>query len=119
MGKIKIHELAKKLNMVSKDLIKIAQDMGGEVKNHLSSIDEEVAIKIEKKKTGKEKQQEDKKDEKVTKKEKAEKNETPVIIRREVIISDEELAKREEELRKKKETRKKEVGFVERNKSKG
>lgn len=115
MGKIKIHELAKKLNMVSKELIKIANDMGIEVKNHLSSIDEEIAQKIEERVDTKTNQQETKKEEKAMKKEKAD---TPVIIRREVIISDEELAKREEEARKKKETRKKEVGFVERNKNK-
>ena len=109
MGKIKIHELAKKLNMVSKELIKIASDMGIEVKNHLSSIDEEIAQKIEKKISV-----QTKKEGKIIKKEKTE---SPVIIRREVIISDEELAQKEE-AKKKKETKKKEVGFIERNNTK-
>ena len=120
MDKIKIHELAKKLNMVSKDIIKIANDMGVEVKNHLSSIDEEIAKKIEKKVNVQNKKEIKKdndtaKEEKVSKKEKSQ---TPVIIRREVIISDEEIAKREEEEKRKKEIKKKEVGFVERSKNK-
>ncbi len=120
MDKIKIHELAKKLNMVSKDIIKIANDMGIEVKNHLSSIDEEIAKKIEKKVNSQNKKEIKKdndtaKEEKVSKKEKSG---TPVIIRREVIISDEEIAKREEEEKRKKEVKKKGVGFVERSKNK-
>ena len=111
MDKIKIHELAKKLNIGSKDIIKILTDMGIEVKNHLSSIDEDIAKKIEKKAVSQNK----KNDEKNTKKEKTE---TPVIIRREVIITDEELARKDEEEKKKKENRKKEVGFVERSRNK-
>ncbi len=115
MGKIKIHEIAKEFDLTSKEIIEKAEKLGIKVKNHLSSIDDEVAEKIrtsiKKKKTNNIIKEE--------KKAKSAKQETPVIIRREVIISEEELLKREEQENKKKlEEKKKEVGFVERNKSK-
>ncbi len=115
MGKIKIHEIAKEFDLTSKEIIEKAEKLGIKVKNHLSSIDDEVAEKIrtsiKKKKTNNTIKEE--------KKAKSAKQETPVIIRREVIISEEELLKREEQENKKKlEEKKKEVGFVERNKSK-
>lgn len=123
MGKIKIHEIAKKLDLTSKEIIERATKLGIDVKNHLSSVEEEVAKKIEdsikelkNKNTKSEKKEvEQSKD----KKKKEDKQESPVIIRREVIISDEEIAKREEEEKKKKmEEHKKQVGFVERNTNK-
>jgi translation initiation factor IF-2 len=40
MAKIRIHELAKKLNMNSKDLVARLRQMGYSVKNHMSTIDE-------------------------------------------------------------------------------
>ena len=40
MGKIKLYELAKELNLASKDLLKIASENGIEVKSHLSSLDD-------------------------------------------------------------------------------
>ena len=47
------------------------------------------------------------------------KKDEPVIIRREVIISDEEIVKKEEEEKQKRQKeREKQLGFVERNKSK-
>jgi len=134
MSKIKIHELAKKLNKQSKEVMEVANSMGLDIKSHMNTVDEEIAAKIEeimsgkkpekaKKETKKEetsKQKEAKKSnsskqEDSSKKEKA--NDTPVIIRREVIISDEELAKREKQLKEKSQKDRKDVGFVERNRN--
>ncbi len=47
MGKIKIHEIAKKLGLTSKEIIEKATKLGIDVKNHLSSVEENVATKIE------------------------------------------------------------------------
>lgn len=47
MGKIKIHEIAKKLGLTSKEIIEKATKLGIDVKNHLSSVEEEVVSKIE------------------------------------------------------------------------
>ncbi len=49
MGKVKIYEIAKELNMDNKDLIGIAKELGIEAKSHLSSIDEADAKKIKQK----------------------------------------------------------------------
>lgn len=113
MGKIKIHEIAKKLDLTSKEIIEIANKLGIEVKNHLSSVEEDIAKKIEAslKKEVKEKTAKSDSNKKTNK---IEKTENPVIIRRAVIISDEEIAKKEEE-EKRKSQAKKDVGFVERN----
>ncbi|MCI9016678.1 MAG: translation initiation factor IF-2 [Clostridia bacterium] len=110
LGKIKIHEIAKKLNLTSKEIIEIANKLGIEVKNHLSAVEQKVAEKIEESF----KNLKNQKLEKPT--EKKSKNDTPVIIRREVIITDEEVVKKQEE--KRKNERKKEVGFLERNNNK-
>jgi translation initiation factor IF-2 len=48
MAKIRIHELAKKLNMNSKDLVARLRQMGYSVKNHMSTIDEKEIAKIKK-----------------------------------------------------------------------
>ena len=89
MGKMKVYELAKKLNKASKDIIAVAEKLGIEVKNHLSSLEDEAIEKIEKNiNVG-----ENKVKKVEQKKEKTEKNESPVIIRRQVIISDEEIKK--------------------------
>ncbi len=128
LGKIKIHEIAKKLGLTSKEIIEKATKLGIDVKNHMSSVEEEVATKIEEsfnkvkseKTQNSEKKEKDKSSEEA--KEKKKKEETPaspVIIRREVIVSEEELAKRQEqEEKKKQEEHKKQVGFVERNTNK-
>lgn len=125
MGKIKIHEIAKKLDLTSKEIIERATKLGIDVKNHLSSVEEEVAKKIEdsikevKNKNRNTKNEKKEVEQSKDKKKKEDKQESPVIIRREVIISDEEIAKREEEEKKKKmEEHKKQVGFVERNTNK-
>ena len=120
MGKIKIHEIAKKLGLASKEVLDKAQSLKIDVKSHLSAVTDEEAEKIEKAlkdETGKAKN--NKKKKKVKKDKNDLKKDEPVIIRREVIISDEELNKKEEEEKvKKQREREKQLGFVERNKNK-
>lgn len=117
MGKIKIHEIAKEINLTSKEIIKRAEELKIDVKNHMSSIEEELAKKI--KESFKTNKKEENKTVVQEKKEKKSKQDTPVIIRREVIVSEEELAKQEEEEKKRKmEQKQKEVGFVERKNNK-
>ncbi len=116
MGKIKIHELAKKLNKQSKEIMDVANKLGLEIKSHLNIIDEKTADKIEEQLNSKKSDNKATQKQEETKKEKA--NSTPVIIRREVIISDDELAKREEEQKEKSQKARKDVGFVERSNNK-
>ena len=114
LGKIKIHEIAKKLDLTSKELIEKAKALGIEVKNHLSSVDEDIVTKI-KNNLKKGNKKEETKDDKKTKRDK---NETPVIIRREVIINEEEAKKNVTEEKTKENHNKKELGFVERKQNK-
>ena len=113
MSKMKVHELAKKIEKTSKEIIAVAQELGLDVKSHMSSLEEKDIALIEKKLAGDKIEVHHKKEEvKETKKE------SPVIIRRQVIISDEEIKRREEEeeKRKKQEAQKSNgVGFIERN----
>ena len=113
MGKIKIYELAKKLELTSKDVLEMATELKIEAKSHLSNIDDVDAERIEKSlKSGKKPAV--KKEEKKAKSQPAkEKNDTPVIIRREVIITEEETKKKEQQ-KKKEETKQQSVGFVQR-----
>ena len=119
MGKMKVHELAKKLDKTSKEIIAIAQELGAEVKSHMSSIEEDIVSKIENKVKGV-KSTDNKDTKKIQEKEtKKEKNDEPVIIRRQVIISDEEIKRKEEEEKKKKqEKQRSNVGFIEKNRNK-
>ena len=120
MGKIKIHEIAKEVGLTSKEVMKIANNLGIDVTSHLSAVDEEQASKIKqnisktnasKKNTGKKEESNQKNTKKETTSSK--KNETPVIIRREVIISEDE-EKRTQNIEKSNEHKQKDVGFVER-----
>ena len=115
MSKIKVHELAKELEIESKTLISKANEVGIQLTSHLSSLEEEQVNKIKEifknkgnkgVKTQKNMEQEKNKEkkEKITKK-----DATPVIIRREVILADEE--KQEKKVEK---SERKDVGFVER-----
>ena len=113
MAKVKIHEIAKEMNLTSKEVMEKANELGIVVKSHLSSIEEEQAkiIKdsISKKndeKKGVEKSQKKVKDKK--------KEETPVIIRREVIVAEDNKQNQEA----KKSSEQSNIGFVERNKNK-
>ena len=117
MGKIKIHEIAKKMGLTSKEVLEKAQKLNIDVKSHLSAVTDEEAKKIEDELTKSNKT--DQKSKNVAKQSSANKKDEPVIIRREVIISDEEMAKKEEAEKKKRQSeREKQLGFVERNKSK-
>ena len=42
LGKMKVHELAKKLDKTSKEIIAIAQELGIEVKTHMSSLEDDM-----------------------------------------------------------------------------
>jgi len=117
LGKIKIYDIAKKLNLTSKEVLEVAKKLNINVKSHLSGIEEEEAKRIEddiNKKENKKQEKEIVKKEKIgTKKE----EKAPVIIRREVIISQEaEQTKKKEPV--KKENKKNNVGFVERKQNK-
>ena len=122
MGKIKIHEIAKKLGLTSKEVLEVANSLNIEAKSHLSGIDEDEAKRIEdvltkkdNKKQGKEKKE--KVEQTVEKKKDANKEEkAPVIIRREVIITENEQEKKKEEV--KKDVKKSNIGFVERKENK-
>jgi len=114
LGKIKIYEIAKKLDLTSKEVLEMAKKLNIDVKSHMSSIDEEDAKKIENNFTNKVKKQEQQPKQTVSTPKKEEK--APVIIRREVIITDEENNKKHEE--KKQEARSNNIGFVERKQNK-
>ena len=123
MGKIKIYEIAKKLNLTSKEVLDVAKELNIEVKSHLSGVEEDEASKIENKLKGKDSKKEVKKENKKqektattkSKQENKKEEKAPVIIRREVIIDDEQEKKKEEA---KKQEKKNNVGFVERKQNK-
>ena len=112
MGKIKLYDIAKELNLTSKEVLEIAKKLKIEAKSHLSAVEEDEANKIRENV----KRIEVKKEEKKAEKPKTEKNESPVIIRREVIIADE--ANNQKEHAKKEEKRNNNIGFVERKQNK-
>ena len=111
LGKIKIYEIAKKLNLTSKEVLEMAEKLNIEAKSHMSGVDEEEAKKIENGLINNKKQEPAKKTNSSIKKE----EKAPVIIRREVIIADENNKKHEE---KKQESRNNNIGFVERKQNK-
>ncbi len=126
MGKIKIYEIAKKLDLTSKEVLEIAKKLNIDAKSHVSSVEGEEAEKIENqilKKSKKENINQAKKEEKNntkrvnSNKDKKEEN-TPVIIRREVIISKDEEQDKKKEQTKKQEKKNSNVGFVERKQDK-
>ena len=45
LGKIKIYEIAKKLNLTSKEVLEMAQKLNIDVKSHMSGVEEEEAKK--------------------------------------------------------------------------
>ena len=114
MGKIKIHEIAKKLNLNSKEVLDKAKELGIDVKTHLSGVEENEAKRIEECFSNK-----------TTKnvgatntrpKEEKTKSDAPVIIRREVINTD--ATAMNEKQTKKKEEKKADIGFVENERKK-
>ncbi len=106
MDKIKVHELAKKMNVNSKEVIEKAEELGIKVKSHLSTITNEEAEKITKSMGKEEKKKNEPKKEIVS--------DQPVIMRRTVIINEEEEKKVEPKVK----TKKNEVGFIEKNRNK-
>ena len=102
MSKIKVHELAKKIGVSSKEAVERAKELGIDIKNHLSILEENDAKKLEES------------FEKV-KKEASEKNSAPVIIRRQVIMENEE---EKVDKNKNAQASKKGVGFVENERKK-
>jgi len=112
LGKIKLYDIAKELDLTSKEVLELAKKLNIDAKSHLSSVDEADAVKIKESVKSSKPKKEDKKPEKS----KSDKNETPVIIRREVIINDDNNVQREQV--KKEERRNNNVGFVERKQNK-
>ena len=47
LGKIKIYDIAKKLDLTSKEVLEVAKALNIEVKSHLSGVEEGEAKKIE------------------------------------------------------------------------
>ena len=95
MGKMKLYDLAKELNLTSKELLKEAQELGINVKSHLSSLEDDEIKKIRNNYNNNKVKQDVKqntKQEKNKSPEQQNKNEknNPVIIKREVIIEQEE-----------------------------
>ncbi|MBP3831769.1 MAG: translation initiation factor IF-2 [Clostridia bacterium] len=112
LGKIKIYDLAKELNLASKELLQKVKEMGIEAKSHLSSISDEDVEKIRKNISKKTVNDDSKKKENknVATKGKKDEKETPVIIRREVIIEEDN----KKEVTKKQETKQNKNPFVQR-----
>jgi translation initiation factor IF-2 len=100
LGKVKLHEIAKKIGVNSKEVVEKAMELGLDVKSHMSTVEEDDAKKIESKFSG-------------VKKEVKEKKEEPVIIRRAVIVSEDENEKLKEE-KKIERKNNRDVGFIER-----
>ena len=110
LGKIKLYELAKDLNLTSKELLDKVEELGIKVKSHLSSLEDEEIEKIKNsllKVSHKKSSQKMKNDKK--------QKDAPVIIRREVIVEDE--SKKQDEEKKSKQTQNKNP-FVQRNQNK-
>ena len=116
MGKIKIYDIAKKLNLTSKEVLEIAKKLNIDAKSHLSGVEESEAEKIEKEINKKETKKQRKGTVEKNKMEAKKEEKAPVIIRREVIVSNEEEKekKKEEKIAEKKNN----VGFVERKQNK-
>ena len=118
MSNIKIHEIAKKLNINSKDVLNKARDLGFNIKSHLSAVSEEDAEKIIdsiKNSSVINKDSKDVKKDNNTKKDKGNIDKGHVIIRREVIIADEEEEKKEN---KKEETKVRNDNFTQEHRNK-
>ncbi len=117
LGKIKIYELAKEIDMESKKLIEIAVKNGMDVKSHLSSISEEECKTLKKIAKGDILKKQEKTAENAKKTKKT--TETPVIIRREIIINEDETKHKEIEKKKQEEqARRNDVGFINQNRNK-
>ncbi len=63
MGKLKVHELAKELNLSNAEMLEKIKSLGGEVKSHLSVVEDEIVEKIRNAATKKKVVKEEKKQE--------------------------------------------------------
>lgn len=124
MGKMKFYDLAKELNIPSKELLEKAKTIGIEIKSYLSNIEDEDSKKIRERFGVKSKNSNEvKPKENKPKKENTSKKDNPVIIRREVIIKEEvqdekkfEKTKRDKQNSFEKRKDKKNFNIVYRNK---
>ena len=117
MGK-KIYEIAKELELTSKDVLEIAKKLKIDVKSHLSSVEEEQENKIKEMAKNNSGKKEEKKEDKKVEKKSEKSGDTPVIIRREVIINDEENNSQKEQHKKEEKKNNNNIGFVERKRNK-
>ena len=117
MGKIKIHEIAKKLGLTSKEVVERAQQLKIDVKSHMSGVSDEEAKRIEESFAAKKENAvaNNKKESNVKEAKKEEK--APVIIRREVIITENEHAPKKEN-KPVNTAKNNNIGFVERKQNK-
>ncbi len=100
MGKMKLYELAKEMDVSSKELLEQAKEMGINIKSHLSVISDEDVKNLKDKYQRKGASNTSKKEEKKPKKEStsnSQKKDNPVIIRREVIIEEDGSKEKKEE----------------------
>ena len=116
-NKVKIHEIAKKLGLSSKEVLEKAKALGIEASSHLSGLEDNDAKRLEESftKQGNTKKSEDKPKKSKETKPKKEVKEEPVIIRRQVILEENEEKSKKD---KKQENSRKDVGFIEREKNK-
>ena len=115
-NKIKIHEIAKKIGVSSKEALERARSLGIDVSSHLSGVEENEAKKIEESfKNNKMKKETEKTKKPTESKVKKEPKDEPVIIRRQVILEENEEKNKKE---RKQEVSRKDVGFVERERNK-
>ncbi len=117
MGKIKIYDIAKKLNLTSKEILEVAKKLNIDAKSHLSNVEEKEAKRIEKEVRKKELKKQGKGNSNKEKMEAKKEEKAPVIIRREVIIAQEEEKVKKKEVVKKEE-KKNNIGFIERKQNK-
>ena len=96
MGKMKVHELAKELNLSSKELLEKIKSIGIEAKSHMSSLEENDVEKIRKAFTNNKKEADkNKENKKNSTKKQAETKQAPIIIRRELIVEEHKEEKKE------------------------
>jgi len=116
-NKVKIHEIAKRLGLSSKEVLEKAKALGIEASSHLSGLEDNDAKRLEESftKQGNTKKSEDKPKKSKETKPKKEVKEEPVIIRRQVILEENEEKSKKD---KKQENSRKDVGFIEREKNK-
>ncbi len=113
MGKMKLYELAKEMNVSSKELLEQAKMIGINIKSHLSVISDEDISNL-KERYKRQNIDTSKNEEIKTKKDNSQKKDNPVIIRREVIIEGDNKEKKVEN----KVNKDKNNPFVQRNQKK-